>query len=102
MSDTVLDGIYYFGGKNSKGELQNKIRYLKPTISDGKVITVEWQKLKQLGNPPCARVGHTFQFLPISQALIVVGGRNDLMCKSLVNPFLEDMYLFLLDQKSWL
>ena len=37
-----MDGIYYFGGKNAKGELQNKVRYLKPTISDGKVIAVEW------------------------------------------------------------
>ena len=31
-----------------------------------------------------------------------MGGRNDEMCKSLVNPFLDDMHLYLLDQKSWL
>lgn len=46
LSDTVLDGIYFFGGKNAKGELQNKLRYLKPTLQEGKVITCEWQKIK--------------------------------------------------------
>ena len=46
MSDAVLDGIYMFGGKNAKGELPNKLRYLKPTLSDNKVIHVEWLKIK--------------------------------------------------------
>jgi len=35
-------------------------------LSDGKVIAAEWQKIKQNGNPPCPRVGHTIEFLPIS------------------------------------
>lgn len=46
-SDEVLDGIYLFGGKNAKGELPNKLRYLRPTLSDNKVIHVEWLKIKQ-------------------------------------------------------
>lgn len=41
-SDAVLNGIYMFGGKNAKGELPNKMRYMKPTLSDNKVISVEW------------------------------------------------------------
>ena len=81
MSDAILDGIYFFGGKNAKGELLNKLRYLKPITSESKVMTVEWQKIKMQGVPPCGRVGHQLVFLPISQALIVVGGRNDEMCK---------------------
>ena len=81
MSDAILDGFYFFGGKNQKGDLQNKLRYLKPTLSENKVMSVEWQKLKMQGVPPCGRVGHQMCFLPISQALIVVGGRNDEMCK---------------------
>lgn len=47
MSDAVLDGIYMFGGRNAKGEMSNKLRYLKPTLSDNKVIHVEWLKIKQ-------------------------------------------------------
>ena len=30
MSDAILEGIYFFGGKNAAGELQNKLKYLKP------------------------------------------------------------------------
>ena len=102
VSDQVLDGIYLFGGKNAKGELPSKMRYLKPTLSDNKVIHVEWLKLKQQGNPPCGRIGHTLSYLPINAALLVAGGRNDLECKSTNVPFLDDMHLFLLDQKAWL
>lgn len=42
LSDTVLDGVYYFGGRNAKGELQNKLKYLKPNMLDGKIISAEW------------------------------------------------------------
>ena len=40
-------------------------------------------------------------YLPINSCLLVAGGRNDLMCKNINCPFLEDMFLFLLDQKAW-
>ena len=33
--------------------------------------------------------------------MLVVGGRNDEACKSLNTPFLNDIHLFLLDQKAW-
>lgn len=101
LSDAVLDGIYFFGGKNQKGELQTKLKYLKPHCIDGKVMSVEWQKIKQGGVPPCGRVGHAMSFLQANQALLVVGGRNDEVCKSLSTPFLNDIHLFLLDQKAW-
>lgn len=101
LSDAVLDGIYFFGGKNQKGELQTKLKYLKPHSIDGKVMSVEWQKIKQGGVPPCGRVGHAMSFLQANQALLVVGGRNDEVCKSLSTPFLNDIHLFLLDQKAW-
>lgn len=101
MSDAILDGIYYFGGKNAKGEHLSYIRYLKTTISEGKVTMCEWQKIKQQGIAPCGRTGHTMVYLPINQCLLVAGGRNDKECKSLNIPFLDDMHLFLLDQKAW-
>ena len=40
-------------------------------------------------------------FLPMNQALLIVGGRNDEVCKNLSTPFLDDIHLFLLDQKAW-
>ena len=40
-------------------------------------------------------------FLPINQALLIVGGRNDKECKNMSTPFLDDIHLFLLDQKAW-
>lgn len=64
-------------------------------------MSAEWQKIKQQGNPPCGRVGHTMTFLPLNQALVIVGGRNDEICKNLNTPFLDDIHLFLLDQKAW-
>lgn len=46
-------------------------------------------------------MGHAISFLQANQALLVVGGRNDEVCKSLSTPFLNDIHLFLLDQKAW-
>ena len=34
--------------------------------------------------------------------MLIVGGRNDEECKRLNTPFLNDIHLFLLDQKSWI
>ena len=66
------------------------------------MLGTEWNKLVISGAAPCGRVGHRMEYLPLSQALIVVGGRNDEMCKNLSIPFLNDIYLFLLEQKAWI
>jgi len=42
MSDAVFDGIYFFGGKNTKGDLLSKLKYLKPVMSEEKVLSVDW------------------------------------------------------------
>ena len=39
--------------------------------------------------------------LTANKALLIVGGRNDEECKKLSTPFLNDIHLFLLDQKAW-
>ena len=41
-------------------------------------------------------------FLPNSAALVVFGGRNDTLCAENITPMLNDLHLFLLDQKIWL
>ena len=55
-----------FGGKNAAGELQGKLRYLKPTTAEGKVISVDFVKIRQTGTAPCGRTGHTIGYLPQS------------------------------------
>ena len=102
MGDAILEGVYYFGGVNFKGELSGKLKFLKASCSEGKVMSVEWQKLKQQGNPPAGRTGHTMAYLPVNQSLVIVGGRNDEVCRRLSIPFLNDMHLYLLDQKAWI
>jgi hypothetical protein len=32
----------------------------------------------------------------------VTGGRNDSLCKQNITPLLNDVYLFMLDQKVWI
>jgi hypothetical protein len=32
----------------------------------------------------------------------VTGGRNDALCKQNITPLLNDVYLFMLDQKVWI
>ncbi len=74
----ILEGIYYFGGKLEKGKLNDtKLRYFKPELTDSKVVSGEFTAIKTSGTPPCARFGHTMAYLPLSNAIIIAGGRND-------------------------
>lgn len=66
LSDQIQDGVYFFGGKNAKGELSNQIKFLKPNCIDNKVVSAEWQKIKQAGTAPCGRVGHSMSYLAIN------------------------------------
>ena len=99
-----MEGIYIFGGRKENGELCNKMKLMtcKLHLQTNKVTAVDWTKLVITGNPPCGRIGHTMEYLPLSQALIVAGGRNDEVCKSRSIPYLDDIYLFLLEQKAWI
>ena len=54
------------------------------------------------GTPPCPRFGHTMEYLPVNNAILIAGGRNDDMSATNTTPFLNDLTLFLLDQKVWL
>ena len=42
------------------------------------------------------------QFLPVSNALVICGGRNDSVCATQLMPVLNDLHICLLDQKVWL
>lgn len=49
-----------------------------------------------------ARFGHTMSFLPTNNSIVIAGGRNDAMSSQNMTPFLNDLVLFMLDQKVWL
>jgi len=62
----------------------------------------EFVNIKTLGIAPVARFGHSMGYLPTNNGIFICGGRNDDMCKVNATPFLNDVYVFLLDQKVWL
>ena len=62
----------------------------------------EFTQLKIQGAPPVARFGHTMSYLPCNNSIVIAGGRNDSMSSTNMTPFLNDIVLFLLDQKVWL
>lgn len=41
-------------------------------------------------------------FLPCNNSIVIAGGRNDELSSTNMSPFLNDLHLFLLDQKVWL
>ena len=69
----------------------------------GTVKFAEWCKVEGalLGKPPCARIGHSLSYMPLSRTIVVAGGRNDEISKGMVTPFLNDIHLFSLEQKQW-
>lgn len=67
--------MFYFGGKSQKGECLNKLRYFKPVLIDNRIVHGEFMPVKVLGTPPVGRFGHTMNYLPEANALIVVGGK---------------------------
>jgi hypothetical protein len=38
QSDAILEGIYFFGGRDSEGKLGNKLKYFKAVTVDRKVV----------------------------------------------------------------
>jgi len=82
----------------ANGELlENKIKYFKPKTIDSIVLSGEFLKLSTKGQPPCPRSNHSMSYLPVSKALLIVGGRNDAFYQANKTSYLNDIYLFLLD-----
>ncbi len=61
----------------------------------------EWQLPRVEGKPPCPRVGHTMSYLPNTKALLVIGGRNDEVGKKEGSPFLNDLYIYQIENRNW-
>lgn len=99
----IQEGVYIFGGYKSAEQLcENKLRYLKVSTVDNKIASGEFINIKAAGQPPCPRYGHCMGYLPHTHALLICGGRNESLANQNKTPLLNDVHLFLLDQKVWL
>lgn len=102
QADQLLSGVYVFGGKGKKGYLPNQLYYLLPGPGLDSKLMLDNKPIRQAGLPPSRRVGHTMTYLPINKSILIAGGRNDEECGSMDTPYLNDIFLFLLDQKVWI
>ncbi len=69
---------------------------------DRKVVAGDFMNIKTTGQAPCPRFGHSMCHLPVNNSILIVGGRNDELCKTNITPLLNDLFLYLLDQKVWI
>ena len=53
----------------------NKLRFFKPVAIDGKIVHGEFQPFKVSGTPPVGRFGHTLNYMPCNNSLLVAGGK---------------------------
>jgi hypothetical protein len=83
-----------FGGLLPDGTYSSQFRYYKPVTIDNKIVKGEFFSLKTSGAPPEGRHSFSMNYLSCSQSILIAGGKND--------TFLNDINLFLLNQKVWL
>jgi hypothetical protein len=62
-------------------------------------VYLEMTKLKPEGKPPCPRYQHSAVFF--KKYLMIYGGRNDLLFKSLQNSALNDLHLYDIEENKW-
>jgi hypothetical protein len=68
------EGIYFFGGKNQKGKIKNKLVVLR---LDENYQPHEWVTPEVKGIPPPPRFHHSmYHYIPLN-SLMIYGGRDD-------------------------
>lgn len=76
MKSYEYEGIYVFGGKDSKGKPTNSLKVISIGHNPLKVMEIQ-----TVGTPPRERFGHCCHFLKFVDFLVIYGGRNDQMFK---------------------
>ncbi len=84
------EGIYVFGGRDEKGA-RNSLHVLKLGQRP-----CEWIKPDVDGEPPMPRYGHSANFFPKRNYMVVFGGRND------SSGYLNDLWLLELERLCWI
>ena len=88
--------VYVFGGINELGQGTNLMRVY--TYTDVWKVTV----LKTKGQPPCNRHACGMKYIPITESIAVFGGSKGPDQDSLTQIYLNDLYLFKIDQLVWI
>ena len=84
----VNDGIFMFGGFNSKGKINDTLYQ----IHFGS-YPLFWTEVKAQGEPPIGAVGAKLDYFSEMQSLILTGG---------LDKKFDKIYLYLFERKSWL
>jgi N-acetylneuraminic acid mutarotase len=95
-ADFVLpeDGFYLFGGLNDDDVPTNDLSVLK--MANG---SLEWSEVPTYMRTPSPRYDHCAAF--VQGNLIVCGGRNDSLYRSIGDSCLNDVHIFKLESRCW-
>eukprot|EP00347_Sterkiella_histriomuscorum_P004971 403358389 len=92
-----IEGVYFFGGKNTSGFPQNTLSVLKC----GK-LPLEWKEIRTLGKMPPPRYNHSMNYSEEQNLLVVYGGRCDFAAKKTnYQQILDDVWVFFLENLTW-
>jgi hypothetical protein len=120
------EGIYFFGGKKSFGEITDQVWWLKMCDkiktkvakkrqkmkvkkgnSNGDLESPEerliyayfqWERIITEGKPPTARYGHWLHYHPKMNTLVIFGGKTD----KKINAIWNDIFLLRMDNFLWI
>jgi len=93
------EGIYFFGGRDEKGA-KNTLHILKIDKRPCEWITPQIE-----GPSPIARYGHTMNYYPDKEIIILFGGRNDENfndSENYIQAYLNDIWILDLTQLKWI
>jgi len=90
------EGIYIFGGRDEKGP-KNRLFILKIGQKP-----CEWIEPSVEGTAPMARYGHSMNYYPDKNILIMFGGRNDDNFERTGQNYFNDIWILTLDKLRWI
>lgn len=89
------EGVYFFGGRDEKGP-KNRLIILR--IGQKQIY---WDEPSLEGQQPIARYGHSMNYYPEKNIMILFGGRNDDNYVNTGQSYLNDIWVLFLDKLCW-
>ncbi len=87
--------MYFFGGRDERGP-NNNLFVLKIGQKP-----CEWLQPIVAGRPPIPRYGHTMNYYPQKDIVVIFGGRNDEHFASSGDEYLDDVWILSLPKLTW-
>lgn len=91
----MIEGIYIFGGRDEKGPKNRLYIYRVGTKQN------QWEEPRCEGQAPLARYGHSMNYYPDKNIIIIFGGRNDDNYVNTGQSYLNDVWILSLDELVW-